>query len=35
MGLIRAFNGVISGTFADQWKDIITAGIVGNQVILL
>ena len=25
MGLIRAFSGAISGTFADQWKDIITA----------
>jgi membrane protease subunit (stomatin/prohibitin family) len=26
MGLIKAFGGAISGTFADQWKDIITAG---------
>lgn len=26
MGIIRAFTGAISGTFADQWKDIITAG---------
>jgi len=25
MGIIRAFTGAISGTFADQWKDIITA----------
>ena len=23
---MRAFTGAISGTFADQWKDIITAG---------
>ena len=26
MGIIRAFTGALSGTFADQWKDIITAG---------
>ena len=26
MGVIQAFTGAISGTFADQWKDIITAG---------
>jgi len=26
MGIIRAFTGAISGAFADQWKDIITAG---------
>ena len=25
MGIIRAFTGALSGTFADQWKDIITA----------
>lgn len=25
MGIIRAFTGAIGGTFADQWKDIITA----------
>ena len=26
MGLIQAFTGALSGTLADQWKDIITAG---------
>ena len=26
MGLIKAFTGAVSGTLADQWKDIITAG---------
>lgn len=26
MGIIKAFNGAMTGTFADQWKDIITAG---------
>lgn len=26
MGLIQAFSGAIGGTFADQWKDIVTAG---------
>lgn len=25
MGIIRAFTGAVGGTFADQWKDIITA----------
>lgn len=25
MGIIKAFTGAISGTFADQWKDIITS----------
>lgn len=25
MGIIKAFSGAIQGTFADQWKDIITA----------
>lgn len=27
MGVIQAFTGAIRGTFADQWKDIITAGV--------
>lgn len=26
MGLIQAFKGALSGTFADQWKEIVTAG---------
>lgn len=26
MGIIRAFSGAITGSFADQWKDIITSG---------
>lgn len=26
MGIIQAFTGSIGGTFADQWKDIISAG---------
>ncbi|MDQ0154137.1 SPFH domain-containing protein [Robertmurraya andreesenii] len=26
MGIMQAFTGAIEGTFADQWKDIITAG---------
>lgn len=26
MGIVKAFSGAIGGTFADQWKDIITAG---------
>jgi membrane protease subunit (stomatin/prohibitin family) len=28
MGIVKAFAGAIGGTFADQWKDIITAGTV-------
>lgn len=26
MGLVKAFTGAISGTFSDQWKEIITSG---------
>ncbi|RGO78368.1 SPFH domain-containing protein [Weissella cibaria] len=26
MGLIKAFSGAIGGTFADQWKEIVSAG---------
>jgi membrane protease subunit (stomatin/prohibitin family) len=26
MGIVNSFKGAISGTFADQWRDIITAG---------
>ncbi len=26
MGIIKAFTGALGGTFADQWKDIITVG---------
>lgn len=32
MGIIRAFTGAISGTLADQWKEIITAGIFDEHV---
>lgn len=31
MGIIKAFTGAITGTFADQWKDIITAGVFGER----
>lgn len=31
MGIIKAFTGAISGTFADQWKEIITAGSFDEQ----
>ena len=34
MGLIRAFSGAIGGTFADQWKDIITAGSFDEHVVV-
>lgn len=30
MGMIQAFTGALGGTFADQWKDIITAGHFGE-----
>jgi len=31
MGLIKAFSGAIGGTFADQWKDIISADTFDEQ----
>lgn len=31
MGIIQAFTGALGGTFADQWKDIITAGRFDEQ----
>jgi membrane protease subunit (stomatin/prohibitin family) len=31
MGIIKAFAGALGGTFADQWKDIITAGTFNEQ----
>ncbi|KAA0978636.1 SPFH domain-containing protein [Paeniglutamicibacter gangotriensis] len=31
MSIIQAFTGALSGTFADQWKDIITAGRFDEQ----
>ena len=34
MGIIRAFTGAIGGTFADQWKDIITAGAFDEHVVV-
>lgn len=34
MGIIKAFTGAISGTFADQWKDIITAGVFDEHVVV-
>ena len=34
MGIIKAFAGAIGGTFADQWKDIITAGEFGEHVVV-
>lgn len=30
MGVSQAFTGALGGTFADQWKDIITAGHFGE-----
>ena len=34
MGIIQAFTGAIGGTFADQWKDIITAGHFGEYTVV-
>lgn len=31
MGIVKAFTGALSGTFADQWKDIVTAGRFGEH----
>ena len=35
MGLIRAFTGALSGTLADQWKDIITSGAFDNHTVVV
>jgi membrane protease subunit (stomatin/prohibitin family) len=34
MGVIQAFTGALGGTFADQWKDIITAGQFGEYTVV-
>jgi len=34
MGIIRAFTGALGGAFADQWKDIITAGNFDEQTVV-
>ena len=34
MGMIQAFTGAIGGTFADQWKDIITAGFFDEHTVV-
>ena len=34
MGIFKAFAGAIGGTFADQWKDIITAGAFDEHVVV-
>ncbi|MGB3415019.1 MAG: SPFH domain-containing protein [Microbacteriaceae bacterium] len=34
MGIIQAFTGALSGTLADQWKDVITAGHFNEQTVV-
>ena len=34
MGLIKAFSGALGGTFADQWKEIISAGNFDEQTLV-
>ncbi|GAA5520035.1 hypothetical protein Lsed01_02496 [Demequina sediminis] len=34
MGIIQAFTGAVQGTFADQWKDIITAGQFSEHTVV-
>lgn len=34
MGLIQAFSGAIGGTFADQWKDVVTAGAFDERTVV-
>ena len=34
MGIIKAFSGAITGTFADQWKDIVTAGTFDEYTVV-
>lgn len=31
MGIVKAFSGAITGTFADQWREIVTAGPFEEQ----
>src|ERR1700722_14641345 len=35
MGIVRAFTGAIGGTFADQWKDIITVSPFAERTVVL
>ena len=35
MGIIKAFSGAISSTFADQWLDIITSDQFGELTLCL
>ena len=35
MGLIKAFSGSIAGTFADQWTEIITAGLFTEHSVVV
>ena len=35
MGLVQAFKGALGGTFADQWKDIITAGYFDEHTVVV
>ena len=32
--IIKAFSGAIRGTFADQWKDILTAGQFDEHMVV-
>ena len=34
MGIIKAFSGALEGTFADQWKEIITVENFDEHVIV-
>ena len=34
MGIVKAFSGAISGTFADQWKEIITADAFSEHTLV-
>ena len=34
MGIVRAFTGAVGGTFADQWKDIITVGCFDEHTVV-
>ena len=35
MGLVQAFKGALGSTFADQWKDIITAGYFDEHTVVV
>lgn len=34
MGIFRAFKDSVASTFADQWKEIVTAGVFNEHTLV-